>query len=229
MSDDMLLEEVSPTESPTEKTSQEETPDEWASLDGRSQDRFKKLAQMKNKALEEKRKLEDELRSLRMQQPVPMPPSQGRDFRDDTERAAYERITQLGIATKDDMQKQVEELQNRLYVDNLHMRMESEVNSKKDLPAYDREEIEDYMRENQIWNPKTAYRELYHDEIVAHEAQKLTSKKKDSPRTAQTRSRIGGTQPWTRESLQERLNRPDGLQWFAQNREKILKMQKDLG
>jgi hypothetical protein len=233
MSDDMQLDELNPVESPTESNSQEEVevPDEWKLLDGRSQDRFKKLAQQKREALERTQKLEEENARLKDQQHIPMPPTQNK-FASEEEKLGFQRITELGVPTRDEMNKQIKEeveaVQNRFYLDNQHDKMESDVNTKKELPAYDRAEIEDYMRRNGIWNPKTAYNELYHDEVVAYEAQQLLSKKKESPHTEKTRSRIGTSQPWTRESLAERLNQPDGIEFYKKNREKILRMQADL-
>ena len=237
MSDDtMQLEEVNQPESTTGKT-QEEIPNEWASLDGKSQDRFQALANKKREAEEssskerkQREKLEIELKVLKESKTqdnrIPMPRT---NKMTSEEEVAYKRLTDLGVANEDYVNKRVDEkirvIEDRLYFDNLHSRLEGEVGSQKGLPKYDRPEIEAYMKERQIYDPKAAYRDLYHDEIVAHEAAKLTSKKTKTTKTESTNSRISQTQPWDRDSLAKRLREPDGVQFFRKNREKILKLQ----
>lgn len=237
MSDDtMELEELTPTESPSDNKQPEDdtAPEEWQTLDGRSQDRFKKLAQQKRELLIEKQQLQADLEAAKRSSFVPMPKAGGDqpDMSSD-EKVAFNRLKELGMPDRAEVDRQIKEevenVKSRLYVDNLHDKLESEVGREKGLPGYDRVEIEDYMRKNQIWNPKTAYNELYHDEIVAHEAQRLISKKKEVTQPEKTKSRIGSSQPWTRESLAERLRQPDGIEFFRKNREKILRMQTDLG
>lgn len=231
MSDDtMQLEEVQP-ESTTEETSQ--VPDDWNNLDGKSQERFQSLANQKKeyekKAREESQKrerLELELKALKDAQRVPMP-SISKSKMTPEEETAYKRMTEIGVANQEYVDKKVDEkvkaIEDRLYFDNLHLKLEEEIKSKKGYPAYDRSEVEAYMRDKQIYDPKAAYRDLYYDEIVASETTKNNSKK--TVKTEGTASRIGSQSPWTKESLAERLRQPDGMIFFKKNKEKILKMQ----
>ena len=55
----------------------------------------------------------------------------------------------------------------------------------------------------------------------------MNSKKKNIT-TEATKSKIGSTQPWTRESLAERLKQADGLDFYKKNKEKIMRMQYEL-
>lgn len=234
MSDDqMQLEEVQP-ESTAEETSQ--APDEWSSLDGKSQERFQALANMKKQAEKEARenamekaRLEAELKTLRETQRVPMP-SVSQSKMTPEEEIAYKRMTEIGVANQEYVDRKVEEkvkaIEDRLYFDNLHSKLEREINSKKGYPAYDRAEVEAHMKEKQIYDPRASYRDLYYDEIVAVEATK--NNKSKTVKTEGTASRIGASSPWTRESLQARLRQPDGLEFFRKNKEKILKMQSQL-
>lgn len=238
MSDDtMQLDEVTQSESTTEQTSQVQTPDEWSSLDGSSQERFQTLANKKKEAertaeLERKQreKLELELRSLKESQPVPMPRTQSKMSQE--EESAYKRLQEIGVADQVYVDKKIEEkirvIEDRLYFDSLHAGLERDIGNKKGMPKYDRSEVESHMREKQIFDPKAAYQDLYHDEIVAYEVGQLTSKKQKSVQTESTKSRIGTSEPWTRQSLGERLRQPDGKEFFIKNREKILKMQSQL-
>lgn len=238
MSDDMQLEEVNQTESPAEETSnvEVESPDEWSSLDGKSQERFQKLANLKREAEKQaeqervaREKLEARLESLEKNQRIPMPRT---NQMTDEEQRAYKRLQELGVANQNYVDRKVNEklkaIEDRMYFDGLHNDLARDINSQSGLPKYDREEIEKEMKRTQNWNPRAVYRDLYHDEIVAYEAGKLTSKKKKTVQTEGTKSRIGTQQPWTKESLAERLRQPDGKQFFIKNREKILKMQGQL-
>jgi len=238
MSDDMQLEEVQ-TVSPTEehsKVEEVETPEEWSSLDGKSQERFQKLANLKREAetIAQKEKLEREKLQLRLEvlesnQRVPMPKTNNMT---DEENRAFNRLQELGVANQSYVDKKVNEklkaIEDRMYFDQLHNDLARDISSQSGLPKYDRDEIEREMKRTQNWNPRAVYRDMYHDEIVAYEADKLTSKKQKVVKTEGTKSRIGTSQPWTRESLAERLRQPDGKEFFTKNREKILKMQGQL-
>lgn len=234
MSDDqMQLEEVQP-ESTTDETSQ--VPDDWNSLDGKSQDRFQSLANKKKEAeklakdeSQKREKLEIELKTLKDAQRVPMP-SRTKPKMSQEEETAYKRMTEIGVANQEYVDKKVDErvraIEDRIYFDNLHTKLEDEIKSKKGYPSYDRSEIESYMKAKQIFDPKAAYRDLYYDEIVATEATKNKSNKNVT--TEKTASRIGSQSPWTKQAVQDRLNQPDGKQWFIKNRDKLLKMQGSL-
>jgi hypothetical protein len=238
MSDDTTqLEEVNQPESTTEETSQAETPDEWTSLSGDSQNRFQSLANLKKQAEQtaekeraEKEKVKAELEALKAQQVrVPMP-TNGKMTPE--EEQARKRLLELDITDKDYVDRVVTEkikvIEDRLYFDALHAQLEQEINSKSGMPKYNRKEVEAHMREKQIYDPKASYENLYHDEIVAYEAGQLNSKKTKAVQTESTRSRISTNEPWTRASLAERLRQPDGKEFFIKNREKIIRMQSTL-
>lgn len=238
MSDDkMQLEEVNQPESTADETSQQvETPDEWQQLDGKSQERFQALANLKKEAeakaereRAEKERLEAEVKALKEMQRVPMPQT---GTMTPEEEAAYKRLTQLGVADQSYVDKKVEEklkvIEDRLYFDGLHAKLEGDINSKKGMPRYDRSEVETHMREKQIFDPLAAYRDLYFDEIMAYENGQNSTKKTKAVQTEATKSRISTTEPWTKASLAERLRQPDGIEFFKKNRDKILKMQSSL-
>lgn len=241
MSEDTIqLEEVTQPESTAEETSSVEAPDEWQSLDGKSQERFQALANQKKEAerqaekeRQEKERLTKELELLRQSQVsqprIPMPQTGEMTAE---EKAAYKRLTELGVADQSYVDKKVDEkvkaIEDRLYFDGLHQRLELDINSKKGMPKYDRQEVEAHMREKQIFDPKAAYNDLYHDEILAYEVSQSTSNKQKAVQTEGTRSRISTTEPWTKVSLAERLRQPDGLEFFRKNKDKILKMQATL-
>jgi hypothetical protein len=238
MSDDtMQLDEVNQPESTPEKTSSDDAPLEWSSLSGDSQERFQSLANLKKQAEQtaereraEKEKVKADLEALKAAQTrVPMPSTNEKMTPE--EKNAYNRLTELGITDKDYVDRKVAEqikvIEDRLYFNDLHARLETDINSRKGMPKYDREEVEAHMREKQIFDPKAAYNDLYHDEILAYEVGK-SSKNPKVVSTEGTRSRISTTEPWTRASLAERLRQPDGVEFYRKNKDKILRMQSDL-
>lgn len=230
-----MLEEPGQLDSPSnEKGAQEpekeEVPDEWSNLSGKAQDRFKQIMRQKNEALseretltQERERLQRELEELRSARPAPMP--QSGDLSPE-EQAAIARLKQIGaFATKEEIDAKVKEVTERVQaerdrelLDRTHENLEGKYSGSDNLPAYDRQEIEEYMRKNGIYNPEAAYRDKYFDEILEAKQTKQTKKE---PYTERTKSRIPGGTPWSPETLAERLNKPDGRAFYQKNREKI--------
>lgn len=225
------IEDLDEGASPAEGSKKEQVPDEWDSLSGKSKERFKELSRMKNEfksEVEELRSELNELRSSRQTDRVPMPDTSKLSPQ---EEAAIRRLKEVGaFATPDDVRAEIERLraeeqkrQDRMMLDQMHDSLEKEFSSDGDLPAYDRAEVEEHMRAKGIYDPKAAYRDLYWDEITKTKAQKLSGKDKQ-PVTQKTKSRISTGQPWTPEALQERLQQPDGRQFYLKNKEKITRL-----
>lgn len=235
MSDDIRLEEPGQLDSPSsnkegnEPEDQEvDVPDDWKSLSGKAQDRFKQIMKQKNEALRERQELERELDQLRRQRETaptpPVQPSNG-DLTPE-EQAAVNRLKQIGtFATKEEIEQRVQEITERIQaerdreiLDRTHSSLEDKFSGEDGLPAYDRSEIEDHMRKSGIYNPEAAYRDLYFDEIIEAKSKKTTKKE---PYSERTKSRIPSSQPWTPETLAERLRKPDGRAFYKKNRDKI--------
>jgi hypothetical protein len=245
MSDDIKL-EGTPAESQPESSQNEtvnEVNEEWSNLAGSSQDRFKKVIEMKNKALREKQELEEKLKSLEQRpQYVPMPQNNTSEpsFANDQERLAFERLTKdLKVVTKGDLDSlrktlkeevlsEAQSLTARESLDRKHAELESKFTG--DYPVYDREEIEEQMQKTGIYDPQYHYEKLYRDEIIKLEARKMAGKtdKSSQPFVEKTKSRIAGTQEWTPEALSERLKQPDGREFYLKNKEKITKIYNSL-
>lgn len=237
MSDDIKLEGENPTESQTEKP-QNETPEEWESLAGSSRERFKKMIEMKNKALQKSEELEERLKQLEMQSKyAPQPQLSNVDQANMTEeeKLAFNRLTKdLGVITRKDLEEyknkikeevmsEAQSISAREALDRKHAELESRFSG--DYPAYDRGEIEEEMRRSGIYDPQYHYEKMYRDEIIKIEANKLTGKPKSSqPYVERTKSRISGTQEWTPEALRDRLQQADGRDFYLKNKEKINKL-----
>jgi len=242
MSEDIQLEELGQIDSPSnteeaQEPKQEDIPEDWNSLSGKAQDRFKQIMKQKNEALkerealqrerealqEERERLQRELEQLRNTRTAPIPP--GGDLTPE-EQAAVNRLKQIGaFASKEDVEAEIRKITERIQaerdrevLDRLHSSLESKFSGEDGLPAYDRSEIEDHMRKKGIYDPEAAYRDLYFEEIVEAKSSKQPKKE---PYSEKTRSRIPSGTPWTPETLAERLRKPDGRQFYLKNADKI--------
>ncbi len=236
MSEDMQLDEVNPTESPTENTSQDRAPDEWQTLAGRSQDRVKKIIAMKNEALDRMREIEQENQRLRSQTmasvPAPMPAYQSNDISYE-ERLAAERlksthrfVTQDQLeAEREKIRREFQSVEDRKILDQAHEKLEEKY-AKEGLPAYDRQEIEERMAQTRIYDPEYQYEKLNAEEILTAKLKKLSTQS-SQPYSERTRSRITANQEWTPESVAERLRKKDGTQFYLKNKDKIDRMHSD--
>lgn len=235
MSEDIQLEEPGQIDSPSnaeeaQAPKQEDIPEDWNSLSGKAQDRFKQIMKQKNEALkeretlqQERERLQRELEQLRTPKTAPTPPSG--DLTPE-EQAAVNRLKQIGeFASKEDVEAEIRKITDRIQaerdrevLDRAHSSLEDKFSGEDGLPAYDRSEIEDHMRKKGIYDPEAAYRDLYFDEIV--EARSSKQPKKE-PYSERTRSRIPSGTPWTPETLAERLRKSDGRQFYLKNADKI--------
>jgi hypothetical protein len=225
MSDDMQLEEVNLADSPSENT--QSVPNEWQELDGKSQERFQKIARLKNEALEKAQRLEEENARLRSQSVIPAQrPSPGLEMTPE-EQAADRRLQELDFTKKSEVEKMLDDklqaIEGRAYLESQHAKLETKFTGE--YPRYDRAEIEAEMKRLGNYNPESVYRDLYWDEIVQLEAKKMSEKQTKQPYSEKTRSRITSQMPWTPESLGERLRKPDGREFYQKNAEKITKLQ----
>ena len=145
---------------------------------GEAQRRIRKLAADKKKLSQELEYYKrvalstaqnDEL-NTRNTAPTPQPSNTGGFAQDEVQRAVATLKSQ-GFVTEEVLNKFANNLKSQFDVrsewDKQHAKNESELNRKSsNLPHYDREEVEEYARENNIASPTAAYRDMYFDEIV---------------------------------------------------------------
>jgi hypothetical protein len=214
---------------------------EWKSLDGRSRDRFKKVINVKNQALEEAENLKaqnqllqsqlEKVQNFTQKQPEGEISTEGMT---PDEKRAFNRLQQLGVATKTDVKELTEQIRQQLKEEmqaekdrELLQREHSKLESKfsGDYPAYDPKEVEEHMKTKGIYDPETAYKDLYWDEIINLETKKKT--KEEKPTTLQTKSNISASDPMSPQALSERLAQPDGRKYYLENKDKIEKMTRE--
>lgn len=192
---------------PDVKQAGDEVLDEWTKLSGNTQDRIRELVKEKNRL----RQLNDQFR-----QSINNPPTRPEPAGDMSVQEALGKLREYGVATQDDVNQAL----GRVYLEQDHSKLENKYSGSGDLPKYVREEVEDYARNNGFGaNFEAAFKSMYFDEFVDAAKGKTTSKQ---PYTEKPTSSMRiGEKPLTRESLRERLQKPDGPAWWAKNREKI--------
>jgi hypothetical protein len=183
---------------------------EWTTMSGSTQDRIRKLVEEKNRL----RKLNDEIRQSFKSSPAePVAPATPTDM---SVQEALDKLRNYGIATTDDVNQAI----GRVYLEQDHSKLENKYSGKSGLPKYVREEVEDFARTNGFGaNFEAAFKQMYFDEFV--DAAKGKSPSKEPYTEKPTSSLRIGEKPLSLTTLRERLQQPDGPNWWAKNREKI--------
>lgn len=220
-------------ESPTDEKNDlgEPTPEEleFRKLKGSSQERFSSLLGQRNQALAEKESAVNRVNELEarnkllegqtLTSPAPETPAFTGQMTPEQQQAV-ENLRKFGIVTQGDLQA----LQDQLILDAEYQRLETMYGGKGGGPSFDRVEIEEYMKTTGIYNPQKAFEDLYREELF--DLRKKSEEREEPSRQVYTEkpsgSGMGKTEPLTVDSLRERLSRPDGMQWWDKNRERIL-------
>lgn len=232
MADDTIIDveleskETPEDSQPEEKTKIEETdksssldvkkPDseieaEWGKLTGKTQDRIVSIIR-ENKAL----KARDTGTGEGTNVSSPKEETASKPSEQEV-KEAVDKLKEFGVATKDDLSA----LQDRMYLDREHNRLETRFSGSGNMPKYDREEVEDYARSHYFGgNLEAAYNDMYRDELIDAEVKSRTKKTRTYTEKPVSSTKIG-EKPLTVDSLRERLRKPDGPEWWAKNSSKI--------
>lgn len=192
----------------------------WNNLSGAAQERFRQVTR-ENNAL--RQRLETPVQT----QNYPQIPVNGADSKTPEVEAAVRRLSQVGIATKDEVNSVVDQKLAGLIYNQEIVRLESKFSGDNGLPKFDRDEYNDYVaRHPQFRNyaPEDVYEKMYSPEILDWKMQNA-GKSPTSARAANSSLKPTRTQvreePITPESIETRLQQPDGRQWYESHRDQI--------
>lgn len=144
-------------ESATQPQSEEEVA--WNNLSGKSQDRFRKMIEERDRVKEEL----DRLQNLRAEQA--QKDYQAVSTPDQEVQQAIYRLRQGGMATQEDVQT----IANQIRKDQIHSKLELKYSGGK-LPEYDKVVVEDYAKRHGFGdNYEAAFKDMYFDEFVDQE------------------------------------------------------------
>lgn len=194
---------------------------EFNGLKGGTQDRIKAILHERDQWRQKAELFE---RSVGSYPPPPPPPSQSQVQSPDV-ATAVNKLSEIGMATKNDVQQQVQQgIGSLIYQFELD-KLSSRYDGSNGLPAFSKEEYEDYVgRHPQFRNytPEDVYQKMYADEIfdwkVQNQGKPTTARTTPSLRPTKTTVR---EEAWTPEYIEARLKEPDGPQWYDKNRDKV--------
>lgn len=247
MADDISqtkVEDKQPVSPTNQNQGGEPTPEEleFNKLSGSAQERFKKIL-LKNKELAIAN--EELANKVQVQQPstlpapAPEPTAEPNNLTAEQEQA-IENLRKFGVWTKKDqlelekkqkeefanqqleLTKKQQEMQDSILIDTEYSRLETVHNGSDGLPRFDRDAIEEYMRETGVYNPEKAYEDLYRDELFDKWAKNQSGNSPQIYSEKPTVSVGSSTEPLSMEGLRERLRQPDGKEWWEKNRERLL-------
>jgi len=223
----VILDDGSPSnpanESNQPTVSEEES--EWSALKGSTQDRVRQVISERNDYKAKLSSMEEKIKELETKvskSNLPPPPPQSKGTVTDEQKKAVERLRDFGIATKDDIQA----LKDQLIIDNEYNRLSSKYSGEDGKPSFNKEKIEAHMKETGIYNPEKAYEDLYKEEL--YDLRNKNKSEDNSYTVKPSGVSMRGGEPLTMESLQERLRKPDGMEWWNRNREKIIPLMGEL-
>ncbi|MDD4984696.1 MAG: hypothetical protein PHQ43_02730 [Dehalococcoidales bacterium] len=222
------------SEAPRDDREEAESSDvtsEWESLKGSTQERIRQLLQERDRAREEAEKWRkqspgssqlSEASELQGQSRLPE-----REDLTEEQRQAFDILkNKFGVVTQKDLQA----LKDRLALDGEHSRLERSYDGSDGRPKYDRVEVEDWMRKHPgIYVPEVAYKMMYEEELGDWSLRQAGRTKKSAPYSEKPKSSATNkTEPLSVESIRQRLNKPDGPEWWEKNRERILPLLGDV-
>jgi len=199
--------------------SEQLTPEEieFNSLTGSTQDRIKKL-------VSDKRNLSEQLDMERKRTYVPPPPVYGNNQSNPEVSDAVRKLSDVGIATDEKVEKKINESLGQLRYENELLRLESKFSGDAGEPKFVRDEYEDYVSSHPQYRnylPEDVYRKMYDEELLNIEVQKRQGTPNKNVRTLKpARTQVQG-ESLTPEYIEERLKQPDGQQWYSDNVTKI--------
>lgn len=221
--DKMLQGDDQPVDSPAQTDGQEDTTKveqqsseevEFNSLTGSTKERIRQLAR-------EKRELQQR---LEQQQNTYVPPAPGSNFKDPQEEAAIRTLADKGIALTSDVRKTVDESVNAMRWEFENGRLEGKWHGQEGTPSYVREEVESFIQSHPQYRtvpPEVVFKQfMFQDEFLDYEIKKRGNKTGQSTTFRPTKQAVA-QEGMTPEYIENRLQQPDGRQWYDEHLDEI--------
>jgi hypothetical protein len=208
----------------TTQTVEQQSPEEveFNSLSGSTQDRIRKLAK-------DKRELQTQLEQSRMNTYVP--PAPNSNFRDPQEEAAIRTLADKGITTDDKLNKVVDERINAVRWELEQGRLESKWHGQQDTPQYVREEVESFIQAHPQYRavpPEVVFKNfMFPDEFIDFEIERRGTKTGQTTTLRPTKQPVA-QEGMTPEYIEQRLQQPDGRQWYDEHLDEINNVLKNM-
>ena len=158
------------------------------------------------------------------QQQVPTPPTRVENTSPEVQRA-LDFLKESGFTTKEELSKMIQEIEDRRILDQTHLRLEDRYDGEDGRPKYDKPRVEQYMRENGIYNPEVAYKAMHESELLDWHLKTAEGDRKKKPYVQLEGTSVGRKDNTiTREKIAKSQLTPEGRSWYERNRPKILQL-----
>lgn len=208
------------------QTVEQQSPEEveFNSLTGSTQDRIRQLAKSK-------RELQIQLEQSRNAPQGFVPPAPNSNFRDPQEEAAIQTLSNKGIATDEKVDKKLSEGINAVRWEFEQGRLESKWHGQSDTPQYVREEVESFIQAHPQYRavpPEVVFKSfMFPDEFLDFEIKKRGTKTGQTSTLRPTKQPVA-QEGMTPEYIEQRLQQPDGRQWYDEHLDEINNVLKNM-
>ncbi len=173
--------------------------------------------------------LEKELKDTQKKVTVPPPPPDNTppDVQQKRKAATDYIHRELGFPTTTDVEQKLQAIEDRMALNNEHMRLQGEYDGEDGRPKYNKTKIEDFMRDHAVYDPEVAYKALHEAELLDWAMKKGQGERKARPYVekggSSSRNAIED-KTITRDKIEEWMKTPEGRMKYEQNRSRILEM-----
>lgn len=138
-------------------------------------------------------------------------------------------LTSIGVPTEEKVQERIKQLEDRIILNNEHGRLASSYDGSDGRPQYNKAKIEQYMRDNGVFNPEIAYKALNESELLDWNLKKTNGAEKGKAfveRPGTSTVNRSDRNAVTREKLAEHMQNPTPASklWYERNRLKAMDM-----
>ena len=153
---------------------------------------------------------------------VPPPPPMGNEPNSDVQQAV-QKLSDVGIATKDDVNNIVGQSLSALRYEQEMSRLASAYNGSDNKPSFDRAEYEDFVRDNPVYAnyyPEDTFKDkMFRDEFSGGAAERVSA-----PKTLKPTKTSQNKETFTPEYIEEKLKSlpvDERKQWYSENLSEI--------
>lgn len=174
-----------------------------------------------NELVSEVKSTKEELQRMKEDRKVPMPLTKPEQLTPQVQKAV-EYLKNLGFTQTADVDSKVREIEDRMALNTEHVRLENSYDGADGRPKYSKGTVEEYMRQNGVFNPEVAYKAMHETELFDWALKKAEGSNKKRPFVerpgSSSASRDDST--ITRAKIAERVAAGD-REWYESNRDKI--------
>lgn len=188
----------------------------WSELKGPTQDRIKSILKERDQwKYEAERRVQSQVPQYQTPSVNPVSP--------DVQNAVAQ-LSNVGIATDAKVDEKINQSLGNLIYNFTLKDLETKYDGSDGLPKFDRTEYQDFVNKNpqyQTYDPKDVYEKMYSEELLDAKLKARgnpTPSRSNSLKPAKTVIR---EEQWSPDWIESRMKQPDGMEWYARNKQKV--------